>query len=615
MKQFKIIIFLVIIINNPFLIFAQSIEQRQLDMAKTYEQSGDLESASRLYLELSSKHPENLSYLDSWVKIIKQQNKYTDYLDYLKDLVQKNQNFRVYIYLGEAYWLKGMPNEANEAWNTAKSKITNQDDFILLTQSMLDLKQFAKARDLLLEIRKKYNNENIFNDELSKIYLLLGDNVNAINEILKNLKITGAIGKAEGRLYALMLNDEGKEIVKNALESGLETGDALYKVRLMQVIIWYYRTINNFDKALEYTKELDNITNSNYTEVLRFANQSLADNQYDIALKAFLYIINQNNFLKTSNVLPSAMYGFARTLEQKNLTKNKISQNEIEEIKKIYLKIINDFPNSNQQYDGYYRLALIASKYENDDKKAIDYLKKISKKYGITPLYYNSQSKLAEFFLKSDDFQSAQNVYSDFIKSIPSNMIQNYQDYIDNFNFSIAQLFYYQGKFDSTNVYLSKIKLNENSNIINDYLEFRSFLNENINLNKALEIYAKAEFEEIKYDFTKSIELYKEAAKFGAGSGLEEKAMLNIARLYFEEKKYEESITQYNEILDKFPNSISRDLIYLNIGKSFAAEQKYDEAISSLTKILIEFPKSIYYDDARQLIRDLRSQKEKVDKS
>lgn len=615
MKSIKLIYILLIILFNSVSLFSQSIEQRQLEMARTYEQSGDFESASRLYLELSNNHPENIRYLESWVKIIKQQNKYTEYLDYLKDFVQKNQNFQVYIYLGEAYWLKGMPNEANQAWNTAKNKINNQNDFLLLTQSMIDLKQYAKARDLLLEVRKNYKNENLFVDELSKLYLLLGDNVNAINEILKNLKITGAIAKVEGRLYALMLNEEGKEVVQNALENELSTNDAMYKVRLMQVVIWYYRTIKNFEKALDYTKELDKITNSNYTEVLRFANQSLADNQYDIAIKAFSYIIDSAPTNKSNSIIPSAMYGFARTLEQRNLSNNQVSDSEIQEIKKIYQKIIADYPNSNQEFDGYYRLALISSKYEKDNKKAIDYLKKINKKYGITPLYFNAQNKLAELYLQNDDFQKSLNIYSDLIKSIPQNMIQNYQEYIDNSYFSIAKLFYYQGKFDSTNSYLSMIKLNDNSNLVNDVLEFRSFLSENMNLNKALELFAQAEFEELKGDYSKSINLYKEAAKFAEGSGLEEKALLNIAELNFQKQNIEESVIQYNLVLDKFPNSISRDLIYFKIGQSYAAENKYDEAISSLTKILIEFPKSIYYDDARQLIRDLREKKEKQEKS
>jgi outer membrane protein assembly factor BamD (BamD/ComL family) len=136
-----------------------------------------------------------------------------------------------------------------------------------------------------------------------------------------------------------------------------------------------------------------------------------------------------------------------------------------------------------------------------------------------------------------------------------------------------------------------------------------------MNLNKALELFAQAEFEELKGDYSKSINLYKEAAKFAEGSGLEEKALLNIAELNFQKQNIEESVIQYNLVLDKFPNSISRDLIYFKIGQSYAAENKYDEAISSLTKILIEFPKSIYYDDARQLIRDLREKKEKQEKS
>jgi len=97
----------------------------------------------------------------------------------------------------------------------------------------------------------------------------------------------------------------------------------------------------------------------------------------------------------------------------------------------------------------------------------------------------------------------------------------------------------------------------------------------------------------------------------GKGGDLQEKSLLNIANIYFQNGQYQKAIEEYNALLDQFLNSINKDLIYFNIGKSYMQENQDDMAILYFTKILVDFPKSIYYEEARKLIRILRDKKDK----
>jgi tetratricopeptide (TPR) repeat protein len=256
--------------------FSQTLEARKYELAKNYEQNGDLENAARLYLELAQNNLKEDAYLEDWARTIKELNKYTDYLDYLKERIQQTPNLTTNILLGEAYWLKGFPNEANDAWDKAKKLAKTKEDFLFLTQSLFDLRQYDKVRDIFLEARKEMDNPNIFADELSKIYTLLGDYSNAVNEILINYNLTRNISLTEGRLYALMLNQQGKETVRLSIETRLAQNPN--NIELIYLYVWFLRSVSDYNKAFDEIVIYDKLVNANFREILNFAQQSLNDN-------------------------------------------------------------------------------------------------------------------------------------------------------------------------------------------------------------------------------------------------------------------------------------------------------------------------------------------------
>lgn len=600
-----ILIIVVLIIYSTLPLHTQSLEQRQFQLAQSYENNGKFEDASRLYFELLQKNPSNNEYLKSWYRVTKQLNRYSEILEYLQNRIKNYNDFTTNLLIAEAYWLKGMPNEANSAWKTAQSFARTKEDFGQIAESMASLRQYQKAIQVYKDGRKKINMNSIFSNELFKLYVATGNYVEAIDETIMNFLIVGGqINVAQGRLYTLMINDEVKSYLADRLEKEYQKNK---NTKFANLLIWFYQTTDNYEKAFELTLELDKASNANFTEILKFANQVRSDGQFSYALKAYSYIIE--NADKTNPVVPSALYGYANALEQQLLVDENTQKKQLEQVKNVYLKIIKDYPNTPQQFEGYFRLAQISYEIDNNPQEAIDYLQKIDERFGINEFYIAAKSELSKMYLIFQYFDKAIANYANILTKIPKSAHEMYQEQINNVNFQIAKIYYYQGKIDSTKLFLDKIQLNSSSPIANDYLFFYNFINSYENLNAAIRSYAQGEYYEMIKDYKKAIENYQNAAKFAAGSELEELAILNIAEINHLQGNFDNSIQIYDQFIDKFPNSVYLDEVYLRIGKIYQQQGKLDLAETTLTKILVYFPKSIYYEEARKLIRELRATK------
>ncbi len=195
----KKILFLILLINLFGLFcIAQNVNLQKFTLGISYEEKGEFENAERIFGELIKAEPNNEDFFFAFVRVLKQQNKFSELLPYITENLKKKESLRLLDLFAEINWRVGNTNEANSAWEKAlKLNKKEPNTYVEIAQTQMNLRLFDKATATFLLGRKEIGSDNLFLDELSKLYIATGNFKDGIEEILKllNLNLNIAISQ------------------------------------------------------------------------------------------------------------------------------------------------------------------------------------------------------------------------------------------------------------------------------------------------------------------------------------------------------------------------------------------------------------------------------------
>lgn len=592
----KIVAVLLLIASANFAAQAQS-SSSKFKFAKSFEESGDFETAARLFKELHEKYPNNANYFDGVVRNLKAQNKFSKLAPIVKKQLERDETVKNYALLGELYWKLGKVDSANSVWEKAIDLSPElKSTYQTVAESQMNAQQFPKAIKAYLEGRDNLDKHDVFANELSELYIIAGDYKKGMEEILTLFYKTRDLALAQGRISALLTSPNAKQYVGEVLKE--ETEDRPNSL-IMKIYAWYLRTIGELNKAFEIYKELDEKLNTGGKEVINFANSSRKDAQYDIALKAYEHIISMD---KQSKYLSSALYGYPRALEQKTLTGSKLSPEDAERIIERYREIIRRFPQNNLAKEARYRIATISTQFLDDNETAKKELSEIIHKYPNSSLAAKALNLLAEIAVSEGKLKEAYNIYKKTEKEYAR---INANESIKA-EYGMAEILFYQKGLDSAQNSFARLASNTDSDVANDALEKAVLIDDNKDMIKALNTYAKAELNKRQNKIDSALKLYLYSADLGEGKDLAERSLLDAAKLYYKKADYESGLKSLNRLLENYPKSIYKDEALLLISQFHEKQKDKESAINALTQLITEYPNSIYLEEARQKIRKLR---------
>jgi tol-pal system protein YbgF len=119
------------------------------------------------------------------------------------------------------------------------------------------------------------------------------------------------------------------------------------------------------------------------------------------------------------------------------------------------------------------------------------------------------------------------------------------------------------------------------------------------------EVYTMARSDYLKGNFQLAIEGFGIYTEHFAESPLVDNAMYWIGECYFSQEKYEEAITQFNELILSHPDGDKIAAAYLKKGFSLAQLERTDEALAVLKLMVSKFPLEEETKIARQKIQEL----------
>jgi tetratricopeptide (TPR) repeat protein len=588
LKKTSLLVILLIAALSPLLAQGGATEQK-LKLAETYEKSGDLTNASRIYEELFNANPKKDEYFWGIVRTYKALSQYGALMPYIDKKLKSAETTDLLALKSEILWRIGKTNEAIDLWNSILEKNSKSlDAYEQVAYAQIGVQLFEKAAATYQKARQALGQDNLFTDELSQLYIAFGDYEKGTTEVIKLFEETGNYSIAQGRLQAMMSNKESISFIKNVIEKKVaQQRNPLY-YRLMG---WFLRVVGELEQAYSAYIKLDELTGANGKEILAFADLSRRDKQYEIALKAYGYIIDKG---KESPFVQNALYGYARTLETRFREDKDLPASFLDTIISRYKHIQKLFPNTNTADDCKLRIALIQIEHLRNYYAAEQELSGLAEKKSAPALAAQANNLIGDIYLMRDSLEYARQIFSKVIK----NYAKNAPNEVLKAKFRIAQIEFYEGNYDTASARFAEVSVVPNSEYSNDAIQTVAFIEQNKNLFKGIEVYAQSQLRMFQGRTEETLKLLRDCTKLGYKADLGELAFLEIARLETSLGRLDSVIATVDTLFSQMPETIYGDECLLLKASALAKKGQNDQAIKAYTEILTKYPRSIYLAEA-----------------
>jgi len=214
---------------------------------------------------------------------------------------------------------------------------------------------------------------------------------------------------------------------------------------------------------------------------------------------------------------------------------------------------------------------------------------------------YDAEIKIGEVQTARNDLAGA---YFEFEKAakLPTILYQ------DQAIFKLAELNYFEAHFDTSLSLLKRFGANFGTDLANDALQLQYFIQENKSTSlPALEEFAHADLQMRQRKYPESLSRLQNIVQRYPSSLLVDDALMKIGELHLKLKQTNDAVAAFRFVADSIQLSILKDKALFRIAEiSENVLHTKDQAIAAYEKLLERFPNSLYAEQARKRIRLLR---------
>lgn len=580
-------------------------------IAQSYLQGGQYEEAEQIFKELYKNQPDNYQIFSGLNNSYVQLKKYDLSIDLIETRLKTDpQNINLYGLLGSTYYLMGNDQKAFKVWDNSLDKIPNKvTAYRVLANYAIERRAFDKAIEYLKKGKAISKTNNFFSYDLANLYSLTMQFKNATQEYCSILDNSPAqLSSIQSKILSFA-NKPG------ALEQAIDAVKRYHsdKVEFKYLLASLYKGSKEYDKAHDIYEQIESVQDHKGYLLLNFANFLAGEKQYTKATEIYNEIISK---FPTSPFISSVKLGYAKTLEAtldddsllnsnawKPYSKPRvISDERIGKVVNAYSEITRKYPNSEVSNEALLRIANILLNKKFDPEEAQKYYQKIiiSKS---TPLIFNAYLGLGNIALQSGNLDQA---VLEFSKVLDNN--RSPRDKKNLAKLELAKISFFKNDFEKSKDILSEITNDLEDNSANDALQLSLLLSTSKNDSANLTEFSKAEFfiEQMKFDSASTI--YKKIADNPRAFLLGQFAEIRNAEMDLAMDSLETAITKFSQIEDKGTKNIFADKALYLEGKTYQFGLKNKQkAIESYENLLAKFPNSIYLDEVRKIIISLKN--------
>jgi tetratricopeptide (TPR) repeat protein len=580
---------------------AQTLDER---LAFQYYSSGEYDKAE-LYFEKVYSTNTSFEIFEPYFNTLLALSKVKDAEKMArKQLKSSPTDLKIYILIGQSLEKQDKRDKAQDEYNTAISKISKTSSYSDINQLAQYFQKFNlndQAIKTYQAANTAYNNPTLYNANIAVLYGQMGktelmietflDMIEANDNYLTSVQnqITNAIDfEKPGDKVELLKNSVLKRIQANPNKS-------VYN----ELLAWVYLSTGNFNGAFTQLRALDKKDNKNGDRVMQLGNTCLNNENFDVAIKCYDFIIEIGNSSK--NFSAAKAYKL-RALKLKLTKGGNFTQEELVALKKNYEITLETLGWNAYSISTIQDLANLEAYYLNNSERAIDILNRALQYAGIdAKTRAQMKVQLGDVKVLSGDIWDASLLFMQVEMDFKEDPIGH------EAKFKAAKIFYYTGNFEWAQAQLDVLKASTSKLISNDAMQLSMTISDNYNMDTTqvtMMLFARADLLIQQHQFTKANQTFDSINKIYPIHSLNDEILIKRAEIAVAQQKYEEAITHLEEIILKYGNDILADDAVYRIAQIYEYNlQNTEKAAEYYKKIVFDYKGSLYGVEAREKYR------------
>jgi tetratricopeptide (TPR) repeat protein len=595
-------LFILLLATQVSQLFAQ---ENELQLARQYSQTGELQKALDLYQRLYKT--DNEAYFSLYVNTLISLKKLDEAENITQKIARKHpEESRYAITLGKIYTEQGKADKAASVYDDLLKKIPADASVISnLSTRFYQSENFAYAIKTMQQGRKLLKNDQLFAMEIISLYRLTGNKEGITEEYLNFLPANPVyINQAQNTLATLYKDANDYDILRVALLKRLQKDPQ--QIVYTNLLTWQYLQQKEYDQALNQALALSRRSNNNNGSDIFELCQTLVSNEaYDTAIRGYEYLLTKNT--RTDELYIPTKIELVNTKNLK-ITTGKYLTADLLSLEKDYTDLISDFGRTASTAFAMQKLAnLQAFKLHklNDAQRLLEDAVKIP---NLRPqLLAGCKLDLGDVYLMNGQPWEATLIYSQVEKAYPATSMAQ------DANYRNAKLAYYTGDFTWAKGQLNVLKAATSQLIANDALNLSLLIGDNLAVDtagNALKIYARADLLIFKEEPEKAVITLDSIDKKYPGNTLKDDILMAKARILLQQKNYQAALIPLKQIAAEHQTDLwADDAVYL-LGTIYEEQLNDKETAKGYyQKIITDYPGSIWIGHARKHFRILRGDK------
>ena len=576
-----------------------------MQLGTEYFRNREYEKALPIFEELYQQNPTQVSY-HYYFSCLLELGDYRKAERVARQQIRNNPgNTRYQIDLGFVYMSSGDIKKGNrqyedviknlEARHTTVSEAANA--FMVRRENEYAIKTYLRGRELL---GGSYN----FHMELGNLYERLGDFENMVSEYLGHLRNDNTnLAQIQTRIQnALITDTEGtrSQLLRTTLLRNIrQQPDVLVYSEMM---LWFSIQQEDFESAYAQAIALDRRLGENGNRVYSIAQLSLANKAYDVAIRAYQYLIDKGQeghyYLNSRIEILSAGY------QQLNST-YPVDQERLKKLEGRYRETLEELGKNRFTIALMRDYANLLAFMLHDTEKAVQLLNEALAIPGIGQRHQaDCKLDLADILLYQGDVWDATLLYSQVEKDFPNEPIGH------EAKFRNARLSYYIGEFDWARAQLNVLKAATSKLIANDAMALALLIKDNMEPDstyRALTYFSRAQLHSYRNRDDLALQALDTLMEKFPHHPIHDNVLFFKAEINIRKVDFEVAGNYLQQIVDLYPFGLLADKALYRLAEVHEIYMNNPEkAMDYYKELLLKYPASLQAAPARQRFRALR---------